>query len=145
MIDIVYGKVKTGSTLCILQYDMYAPGVHKASELGNIMVSILDGCSFHYAHTWSKSDMSIYWRHVVTSKESSNSIFFEKSPCLHHTCATWNEQPSNIKTMVTTLFFSSLHHTSRLLHFLASVCRTQHLWTFSFLSNCWYHSFFPAY
>ena len=25
----------------------------------NIMVFILDGCSFHYAHTWSKSDISI--------------------------------------------------------------------------------------
>ena len=26
-------------------------------------------------------------------------IFFGKRPCLHHTCTTWNEQPSNIKTM----------------------------------------------
>ena len=63
-----------------------------------LMVFIIDGCSFHYAHTWSKSDISICWRHLVTSKESLNSIFFEKRPCLHHTCATWNEQPSIINT-----------------------------------------------
>ena len=37
--------------------------------------------------------------------ESSDSIFlFEKRPCLHHTCATGNEQPSNIKTMMESLF-----------------------------------------
>ena len=64
------------------------------------MVFILDGCSFHYAHTWSKSDNSICWRHLVTSKESSNPIFFlGKRPYFHHSCATWNEQPSNVKTM----------------------------------------------
>ena len=64
------------------------------------MVFILDGCSFHYAHTWSKSGISICWRHLVTSKESTNPIFFfGKRPCFHHSCATWNEQPSNIKTM----------------------------------------------
>ena len=40
------------------------------------------------------------WRHLVTSKESSNPILlFGKRPCLHHTCATWNEQPASIKTM----------------------------------------------
>ena len=65
------------------------------------MVFIIDGCSLRYAHTWSKSGISICWRHLVTSKESSNSIFFfEKRPCLHHTCATWNEQPSNINPML---------------------------------------------
>ena len=42
------------------------------------MVLILDGCSFHYAHTWSKSGFSICWRHLVTSKESSNPIFFSE-------------------------------------------------------------------
>ena len=42
------------------------------------MVFILDGCSFHYAHTWSKSGFSICWRHLVTSKKSSNPIFFRK-------------------------------------------------------------------
>ena len=26
---------------------------------GNIMVFIIDGCSVHYAHTWSKSGVSI--------------------------------------------------------------------------------------
>ena len=33
------------------------------------MVFIIDGCSFHYAHTWSKSGFSICSRHLVTSKE----------------------------------------------------------------------------
>ena len=67
----------------------------------DVVVFIIDGCSFHYAHTWSKSGISICWRHLVTSKVSSNSIFFfEKRPWLHHTCATWNEQQCNIKTMV---------------------------------------------
>ena len=42
------------------------------------MVFTIDGCSFRYAHTWSKSGISICWRHLVTSKESSNSIFFRK-------------------------------------------------------------------
>ena len=27
-------------------------------------------------------------------------FFFEKRPCLHHTCAMLNEQPSSIKTML---------------------------------------------
>ena len=68
------------------------------------LTMVKDGCSFHYTHTWSKSDISICWRHLVTSKESSNPIFFsEKRPCLHHTWATWNEQPSNMKTMRTIL------------------------------------------
>ena len=48
----------------------------------------------------NKLGISICWRHLVTSKETSNPIFFfGKRPWLHHTCATWNEQPSNIKTM----------------------------------------------
>ena len=42
---------------------------------------IIDGCSFNYAHTWSKSGFSICSRHLVTSKESLNSIFFRKRPC----------------------------------------------------------------
>ena len=33
-------------------------------------------------------------------------FFFGKRPCFHHSCATWNEQPSNIKTMVYIKFFS---------------------------------------
>ena len=45
---------------------------------GTSMVFILDGCSFDYAHTWSKSGISICWRHLVTSKESSNPILFSE-------------------------------------------------------------------
>ena len=48
-------------------------------ELVYPMVFILDGCSFHYAHTGSKSGISICWRHLVTSKESLNPIFSEKN------------------------------------------------------------------
>ena len=42
------------------------------------MACLLDGCSFHYAHTWSKSDFSICSRHLVTSKESLNWNFCRK-------------------------------------------------------------------
>ena len=46
----------------------------------------IDGCSFHYAHTWSKSGILICWRHLVTLKESLNLIsFYWKRPTLHHT------------------------------------------------------------
>ena len=69
------------------------------NQLIIIAVFILDGCSFHYAHTWNKSSISICWRHLVTCKER---IFFRKRPCFHYLCATWNEQPSNIKTMIIT-------------------------------------------
>ena len=40
------------------------------------MVFIIDGCSFHYAHTWCKSGFSICSKHLVTSKESLTSIYF---------------------------------------------------------------------
>ena len=67
------------------------------------MVFITDGCSFHCAHTWRKSGFSICSRHLVTSKEQLNSIFFlEKRPCLHYTSTTWKKQPYNIKTIITT-------------------------------------------
>ena len=33
---------------------------------------------FYYAHIWSKSGISMCWGHLVTSKESSNLIFFRK-------------------------------------------------------------------
>ena len=64
------------------------------------MVFMSDGCSIHYARTWSKSGISICWRHLVTSKESSNSIFIRKNTMFYHSCAKWNEQPFNIKTMI---------------------------------------------
>ena len=64
------------------------------------MVFILDGCSFHYAHICGNPGISICRRHFVTSKESSNPIFFRKRPILSHTCATCSELPSNISTMI---------------------------------------------
>ena len=64
--------------------------------------------TMHNAHIWCKSGISICWRHLVTSKESSNPIFFfGRRPCLHHTCATWDEQPSNIKTMTRPKFVTA--------------------------------------
>ena len=63
---------------------------------------ILDGCAFYCAHIWSKS--GICWRHLITSKKSSN-LRREKNrkrPILHHTCKhvlsyhliqlPWNDQ-----------------------------------------------------
>ena len=35
------------------------------------------------------------WLH----RKSHQPVFFGKGPCLYHTCATLNEQPTNIKTM----------------------------------------------
>ena len=40
----------------------------------------IDGCSFYFAHISSKSGISIYWRHLVTSNGSSNPI--RKRPIL---------------------------------------------------------------
>ena len=42
------------------------------------MVFMLDGCSFHYSNIWSKSGISICWKRLLTSKESSNPIYFSK-------------------------------------------------------------------
>ena len=42
------------------------------------MLLTLAGSSEHGALIWSKSVISICWRHLVTSKESSNPIFFGK-------------------------------------------------------------------
>ena len=43
-----------------------------------VMVFILDGCSFDFVHKWSKSGISICWRHLVTSTESSNPTILYK-------------------------------------------------------------------
>ena len=73
------------------------------------MVFILDACSFHYAHIWSKYGISICWRHLFTSKETSYPIFFRKWPILHHACATCSELQSHISTMIFTVrsFYSN--------------------------------------
>ena len=50
---------------------------------GLAMVVIIDGCSFHHAHIWSKSGFFLICsRHLVTSKESLNSIFFYRKKTL---------------------------------------------------------------
>ena len=63
-------------------------------------VLILDGSSEHGAHIWSKSGISICWRHLVTSRDSSCIFFSQKSPILLHTCETWPELPSYISSMI---------------------------------------------
>ena len=78
-------------------YTVRLESVHRTT----IMVFVLDGYSFDYAHTWSKSGISICWRHLVTSKDSSNPIFFyRKSPLLLHTWATCFELQSNMSTII---------------------------------------------
>ena len=57
------------------------------------MVFILDGCSFNYAHIWSKKGISICGRHLVTSKGSSSPKKNRKRPTLYHTYATCSELP----------------------------------------------------
>ena len=65
------------------------------------MILILDGSSERGAHIWSEWGISICCRHLVTSKDSLNLIFFlGKYHFLHHTCATFSEQTSDIKTML---------------------------------------------
>ena len=74
------------------------------------LTMVKDGCSFHYTHTWSKSDISICWRHLVTSKESSNPILFLwKCLFLHHACATWAEQLCYIKIMTFNTSYYIMH------------------------------------
>ena len=57
---------------------------------------LLDGYSFHYAHIWIKSGISICGRHLVTSKKSS--IFFQRRYILHISCVTCFELPSYISS-----------------------------------------------
>ena len=64
------------------------------------MIFRLDDCSFYYARIWSKSGISICFKHLVKSKKSSNPIFFRKRPILLHTCATCSELPSYISTKI---------------------------------------------
>ena len=58
----------------------------------------LDGNSGNGAHIWYKSGISMFWKHLITSKES-NPIFFSGRPILLHMFATCSELPSFISTM----------------------------------------------
>ena len=71
------------------------------------MDCILDSCSFQYAHTLSKSCISICWRHLVTSKQSSNPIFFFRKDLFHFIRAQCSEIPSYIITTQKTVVFLS--------------------------------------
>ena len=77
------------------------------------MVLILNSSEEH-GHIWSKSGFSICWRHWVTSKESSNPIFFSrKLPSLLHTYAICSELPSYISTMPPANFiYQSIYSTN---------------------------------
>ena len=63
-------------------YGRYRSCSRKFSDIQRspFMVRILDGCSFHYARIWSKSEISICWEHLIAPKESSNPIFVGKAP-----------------------------------------------------------------
>ena len=50
-----------------------------AELISNVL--ILNGCSEHGARIWSKSGISICWRHMVTSTESSNPDLFFGATC----------------------------------------------------------------
>ena len=71
----------------------------------NLMVFILDGCSYYYAYIWSKSGISICVRHLVTYKESSNPIFFRERPH-QHTCTTYSVLLNYLSTMANLNQFS---------------------------------------
>ena len=45
------------------------------------MVFISDGWSFYFAHIWSISGISICWKHLVKTKESSNSKKYMEKTC----------------------------------------------------------------
>ena len=50
-----------------------------------IMVFILDGCSVHYGHIWSKKGISICCRHLFT--QSSQIRFFVEKDLYYIICA----------------------------------------------------------
>ena len=64
------------------------------------MVPILDGSSERGALIWSKSGISIFWRHSVTSTLSSNPEKIRQIPILLYMCTTCPELPSYISTMI---------------------------------------------
>ena len=54
------------------------------------LVPILDGSSEHAAHNiWNKSGISIRSRHLATSKESLNPIFFLTKGLFYFICAQY--------------------------------------------------------
>ena len=55
----------TWRRLCTRNWETKSDPVKKVSYP---MVFILDGCSFYYTHIWSKSGISIRWRHLVSEK-----------------------------------------------------------------------------
>ena len=63
------------------------------------MVLLLDCNSDKCAHVWSNLCYlhGFYIRWLIERVVKSDFIF-GKIPCFHHSCATLNEQPSNIKT-----------------------------------------------
>ena len=82
---------------------------------GYFMVLTLDGSSEHGANIWSKSGIAICWRHLVTSYESSNPIFFLEKTYFLHKCATSSELPSNVSTMAENYNSNSRDHSGVIL------------------------------
>ena len=72
----------TSSLAIVCCLDRYETRAEPNTRIGQVywsMVSILEGCSFHYAHIWSKSDISICWRHLATTRRQLRKIFRKKS------------------------------------------------------------------
>ena len=63
------------------------------------MVYILDGCSFHTAHIWSKSGIFNLMKSFGYINSRQIRFFQEKLPILHHRCAKCSELPSYISAM----------------------------------------------
>ena len=68
------------------------------------MVFIIDGSHFTM-RTHGGNQVFRFVKGIWLHRKSHQIRFFSKRPSLHHTCKTWNEQPSYIKTMPKIVFF----------------------------------------
>ena len=64
-----------------------------------IMLWLLDGCSFYYAHNRANQAIRFVDGHWLPRKSRKIRFFFRDRPILHHTCSTCSELPSHIITM----------------------------------------------
>jgi len=71
------------------------------------MVFILDGCSFHYAHIWSKHGFRFVEGIWLHRKSSQIQFFISEKTYFTSYVRIVNEQPSNIKNHNQNLLFTS--------------------------------------
>ena len=65
-----------------------------------LMVCILDGISKLGAHVRSNLCHLTCIRLLISSRVSTNRVYLPEKTYFHHLCATFNELPSHISTMV---------------------------------------------